>query len=120
MTHRMLAFYDDDGIGPDTTVLYSLRHAAAYLPSLTARDITADDLWTEIEAGRLHAHKMVQGYTISIDVLEAYVAAGGFPHRPPARCAVLCNRKLFRLFALEAIGCVPWPDAPYPMLPIPD
>lgn len=116
--HRMLAFYDDDGIGPDTVVLYGLRHAAGYLPSLVARGITADDLWAEVEAGRLAAHKMMHGYTVSIDVLEAFVAAGGFAYRPPPRQVFCCHPKLFRLFALGAIGCVEPP--PIPMLPIPD
>ena len=104
--HRLLAFYDDDNIGPDTCVVFTLEQAVRFHPYLIARRATAEDLRQEIEFENLFGTCMGHDHYVSLVDLEAFVAGGFFRAYSVDRFEFRCSWKLFDALDLSQIGCV--------------
>jgi hypothetical protein len=102
----LMAFYDEDHIGPDTCVIYTLEQAIRFHPYLAARSATPQDLLAMIEEGCLAAAVFDGRYYVSLFDLEAFVASGAFRHYGFLAGEFRCDKRLFWLMGLNEIGLV--------------
>ena len=103
---RLLAFYDDDEIGPDTCVVFTLEQAIRFHPYLIARQATPETLREFVTAGYLRATVLADQCFVSLTDLEAFVASGAFNYYGLRSGEFRCDHKLYWLLRLDEVGTV--------------